>query len=265
MKTLINTLYFLITFFFLSISNSHGNVVILNGLTHLHQTNNGNETLTGKIKLRNDSDKPEKVLIYKEELILKCGVDADFSNQIVNPRSLSSFLNTNLNEKVLSPNEEYDVSYTILLPSDTPKGSYWTVLMIEGADPFVTNDNSGLKINSKVRYAIQIIADNGSYEPVTLSFENVKIKNLASDKKIIDVLLKNDGVFSTKTKVLLEIYNEKKEKLKVIESHYKRVYPQKCNNFEIEVSGLLKGKYDGILVADNGVDLFASNVEIEIE
>jgi len=262
MKISILFSYQVVLIILLIINSSYGSIVILNGLTHIHQTNHGS-AITGKIKLRNDSNTPEKVLVYKEELILACGVEGDFSNTTTHPRSLSPYIITNLNEKELLPNEEYDVNYTISLPANLSNGSYWTVLMIEGADPVVTNDNSGLKINSKVRYAVQIIADHGSYENGNLNFVNVKVKNLASEKKMVDVLLKNEGNFSTKTKVILEIYNEKKQKLKVLESYFKRIYPQKCNSFEIEVSGLAKGKYEGILIADNGTDLLASNVEIE--
>jgi hypothetical protein len=222
--------------------------------------------IVGKVKLKNDGDKPEKVLIYQQELVLVCGKEQDFSDVKANSHSLSEWMRTNVDEKVLSAGEEYDMIYTITIPANSAHGSYWNVIMIEGADPVVTsNDNMGLQINSKVRYAVQVIADIGEFESPTLTYTAVKIKNNAEGKRVVDVLLKNEGEFSVKAKVLLEVYSEKGEKIKVLTGTTRRIYPKQCNNFEIEIASIAKGKYDGVVVADNGSDLFGSNVVLVVE
>ena len=63
----------------------------------------------------------------------------------------------------------------------------------------------------------------------------------------------------------MEIYDSNGTKIKTLEAKQRRVFPDKCNSFEIEVNDLPKGKYDGILVADNGKDLIGSNLTIDIE
>jgi hypothetical protein len=53
--------------------------------------------------------------------------------------------------------------------------------------------------------------------------------------------------------------------LKTFDGQSKRIYPKNCNVFTIEIKDLPKGKYEGILIADNGKDLFGSNISLDIE
>lgn len=243
------------------------NILILNGLTHEHSILGESAQVKGVIKLKNDAETPIKVLFYKQEYLLACGQESNFANTPTHSYSLARYLTTPLSEKILAPKEEFDLPYSVALPQSSPNGSYWSVIMIEAADPITSNDPSGVSINSKVRYAIQVIANKGAFESPKLSFLDVRYnakKQQVSNSQVI-VSLKNEGRFSAKTKVSLEIYNDKGEKIKVFESLSRRIYQDKCNTFEVDIVGLPKGKYEGILIADNGTDLFASNLELSIE
>ena len=243
-------------------------VVILNGLTHVHSGDAGSR-IDGKVKIRNDSSKENRIIIYKQDLILSCENTSIFEYKDVNtnPRTLGSWLNVNVDEKILSPHEEYDLSYSINVPKNiTQKGSYWTVLMIEGADPIREQDNQSLQVGSKIRYAVQLITELGSFESPKLQFENVEYKKgLNTTANIVQIKLKNIGLYSTQTKVLLEIYDAKGIKMKTFQGSIRRIYPNLCNIFELEIKDLPKGTYDGIIIADNTKDLFGSNVSIKIE
>jgi hypothetical protein len=256
---LITTL--LISLFYLPAS---AGVAILNGLTHTHSLVQGQKT-TGKVQIRNESAKPARVIIYKQDLIAVCGQEVNYLNPNGFEHSLSPYLTTTVDEKLLGPNEEYVLFYTIELSSEQQlKGSFWSVLMIEGADPIKEDKSEGLKINSVMRYAIQIIGDVGTEESTKLGFEDIKVKTIENESQIVTLRLKNEGFFSNKVKVILEIYNQEGEKIKTLEGTSKRIYPQGCNEFEIELKGIKKGKYEGILIADNSKDLFGANLSLEI-
>lgn len=258
----------LLLLLFFSIQAFSG-VVVLNGLTHVHSGEAGSQ-ISGKIRIRNDSPKENRIIIYKQDLILSCDNIAIFEYKEINtnPRTMGNWLKVNVDEKILSPYEEYDLSYSINVPKNiSQKGSYWTVLMVEGADPIRESENQSLQVGSKIRYAVQLITELGSFESPKLQFENVEYKKggNATSNNIVQVKLKNTGHYSAQTKVLLEIYDSKGTKLKVFQGSIRRIYPNLCNVFELEIKGLPKGIYDGVIIADNSKDLFGSNVSIKIE
>lgn len=242
-----------------------GTIVVLNGLTHQHTGSDGS-IITGKIKLKNDGDKAEKFVAYKQDMLFSCGKGEVFSSTETHDRSLKNWLKTSTDGKSLSAGEEYDLSYTINIPRQVDrKGTYWLVIMIEPGEPISNSEKNGLNIASKVRYAVQVLVDLGSFESPKMIFEDVRLKKTQISSRLVEIQLKNEGLFSVRTKMQLEIYDAKGQKVKTLEGRARRVFPEKCSNFEIEVSDLPKGKYDGVLVADNGRGLIGSNLTIEIE
>lgn len=249
-------------------SKAFSGIVILNGLTHVHSGEAGSQ-IVGKIKIRNDSSKENRIIIYKQDLILSCDNTSIFEYKDINTnsRSMGSWLRVNVDEKILSPHEEYDLNYSINVPNSiTEKGSYWTVLMVEGADPIREPENQSLQVGSKIRYAVQLITELGSFESPKLQFESVEYKKGQNTAvNIVQIKLKNIGQYSAQTKVLLEIYDSKGTILKVFQGSIRRIYPNFCNVFELEIKDLPKGVYDGVIIADNNKDLFGSNVSIKID
>ena len=257
---------FLITIIFIFLTNlvAQAAIIVLNGLTHTHSLIQGIKT-TGKVQIRNQSAKSTRVIIYKQDLIAACGQNVNYVDPNGFRQSLSPWLSTTVDEKFLGPNEEFVLFYDIELnDQESLKGSYWTVLMIEGTDPVKEEKSEGVKINSVMRYAIQIIGNVGTEESPKLSFEDIKPKTIGKESQMVTMRLKNEGLFSTNAKVILEIYDQEGEKVKTLDGTTKRIYPQGCNEFEIELKGIKKGKYEGILIADNSKDLFGATLSLEI-
>lgn len=245
--------------------HSFAAVIILNGLTHTHSTSKGG-VLSGKIKIKNDGKKEARVVIYKQDLVMSCDSPFDYQDINKHERSMGSWLKTNVDEKLLQPLEEYEISYTVNVPENISRaGTYWAEIMIESADPLTEEKKGNITIGSKVRYAVNIIADIGGFENPKLTFENIGFKTGDSTSKTVQIKIRNNGSFVSKTKLSIEIYNKSGEKIKVVEGIYKRIYPERCNDFEIQIKDLPKGKYEGVIVADNGKDLFGANMTIEID
>lgn len=254
----------LIGLFVLPIATFAG-IQVQNGLTHTHSGIAGN-VMTGKIKVKNMGKNEERILVYKQDLSLSCGRDVEYSEVGNNTRSSSNWIQTNIDEKLLGAGEEYDILYTITVPNSADlSGTYWNIVMVEGADPVKEDDKEGVKISSRIRYAVQMIVDVGTFQSPQLAFENFNYQKNQAGNQTIHVLLANKGDYASKTKLTLEVYGANGEKVKVIESQAKRLYPKKCNDFELELKGLPIGKYEGIVVADNGKDLFGANITISIQ
>lgn len=237
--------------------------MILNGLSHTHD-GAGGATVSGKITVQNNGKKEAKILIYREDMVVSCDKPVDYDKINSHDRSLGDWMQTNVEEKWLQSGEVYDVTYTVTVP-DGVKGSYWSVVMIEGADP-VKEDliEKGVRIDSKVRYAVLVIANAGPVESPGIGFAGIKVSPKDSSSRVLQVKLRNNGLFVARTRLSIEIYDDAGKKIKTGESPARRTYPGKCTDFELVIKDLPKGKYEGVLIADNGKDLYGANMGLEV-
>ena len=63
--------------------------------------------------------------------------------------------------------------------------------------------------------------------------------------------------------IVLEVFNEEGINKKKLEVKFKKIYPDQCKVFNLDISDIPKGKYTGVLVADYGEDMYAIDVEFE--
>lgn len=248
---------------FLSFQASKAGVVILNGLTHVHQSASG-QLITGVIRMKNTDETEQRVIIYFNDLFQECGKETVLTANTTHKNSIKNWLTTNVNEHVFKANEEYELIYTINVPDDVEiDGSFWGILMVEVEKPIKEDElEYGVKLESKIRYGIQIIADINERKPSELEFYNIKIEE-PDGNKIINVDLKNLGAFYVEPTLVLEVFNDKGEQQKKEEVKFKKVYPNSCKTFTIDISDLPKGAYTAVLVADYGENMYSIDLEFE--
>lgn len=244
----------------------HASVVIVNGLTHVHTLTDASAKDQGIIRVKNEGAKDSRILIYRQDLILQCDQSTMYLAPGSHRNSLGNGLKTNVDERVISANEEYEVRYTIdLEDKKAAAGSYWEVIMVEVGDPIREDPKNGIQVNSKVRYAIQIIVDVGRFEGPRLSYEKVVYEKVTAKQGMLRVTLKNNGEFGARTNLILEVYESNGNKLKTTEPNTRMLYPGNCSTFEIPVNDLPRGNYDCVIIADTSKDLFGSNISLQVE
>ncbi|WP_304232213.1 hypothetical protein [Jiulongibacter sediminis] len=251
----------LIVFSLFVTHSSLASIVIKNGLTHVHGITKGGED-TGKIIVKNESAKSTKILIYKMDLLTQCGQNSSYILHEDFKYSLEDWLSMTIEEKVLDAGEEFTFFYKIQTPENAETGSYWSMIMVEGTDPYTEKQANGVSVNSIVRYGIQVVADIGFKEESNLSVADIQMEN--SETPSLDVIVQNNGAFSEKVRLYLEVYNEDGEQIATIKGLSRRVYPRMCSDYKLVLESLQKGTYEAVLVMDNGKDLFASNISLEI-
>lgn len=241
-------------------------MVILNGLTHIHTLTDATVKVQGVVRVKNEGDQESRILVYRQDLLPACGQAVVYPGTGSHGRSLGDRLKTNVDEKLIGAGQEYEVRYSIETEKQkTEPGTYWEVVMVEVAEPVRDEPKNGVQVNSKVRYAIQIIVDVGSFEGPRLSFEDVSFEKISERQSFLKVTLKNNSIFGSRALVSLEIYDKNGDKLKTTEPGTRMVYPGYCNIFEIPVNDLSPGKYDCVIIADTGKDLFGSNISVQVE
>lgn len=252
--------------YFLSIFlpiNTFAQIVITNGLSHVYQSS-PNGQIIGQIKLKNIGKKQEAFTTSKYNIMFVCGSGGFFSDTQNHDRSLNEWLEFDVDEKTLNPKEEYNLTYRINIPDNTTSGTYWGAAMVEPGDPIISSD-SELKVQNRARYAVQIIVDLGSFEAPKLVYRNVTLTKNNLNGRTVKVELENTGFFAVPVKVQLEVYDSKGTKIQVVKAESKRIYPSRCNVFDIDVKNLPPGKYDGVIISDTGKKIFGSNISIKIE
>lgn len=256
----------IIAFFFAVLTlQANAAIVILNGLTHVHKALSGN-TITGKIVLKNTGKKEARVVIYRNDLLLACDTEIRYESTNSHPRSLGDKLSTNVDEKILQPEEEYELGYKITSTETLEKnGTYYELIMVESAEPVTEKVREGVTIGSKVRYAIQVVLDLGEYHTPKIKFENIQLKKQADLSKTLNILLKNEDTYGGVVSISIEIFDNNNNKIKVFDKIRRRTYPNTCVDEDITIKDLPSGKYEGVVVIDNGKDLVGSNLTIEIE
>lgn len=244
---------------------SIANVVVLNGLTHVHKSNVGTE-ISGVIKLKNTKDSDQRVIIYLNDLFQPCNGETLLTGDTTHDRSLVKWLTTNVNDRVLKGQEEYELLYTITVPNNVNlSGSFWGVLMVEVEKPIKEEETEyGVKLESKVRYGIQVIADIGPKEPVVLDFFDIKFQDSELGKSVL-VVLENLGTFYAQPTIILEVFSVDGTSVKTVEVKFKKIYPSFCKSFLLDISGIEKGIYKAVIVADYGEDMFAIDLDLNIE
>jgi hypothetical protein len=253
----------LFLFLFLSFQASNAGVVILNGLTHVHESASG-QLITGVIRMKNTDETEQRVIIYFNDLFQECGKGTVLTADITHKNSIKNWLTTNVNEHVFKANEEYELIYTINVPNDVEiDGSFWGILMVEVEKPIKEDElEYGVKLESKIRYGIQIIADINERTPSELEFYDIKIEE-PDGNKLINVVLKNLGTFYVEPTLVLEVFNDQGEQQKKEEAKFKKVYPNSCKTFTLDISNLPKGAYTAVLVADYGENMYSIDLEFE--
>lgn len=257
---------FLILFYPITVQ---ANVIILNGLTHVHTSEKGKE-VRGEIVLQNlNKVNAQRVSIYLQDIVQSCDGETLYSNSGSHPRSLGNWITFNTSEKVLSPNEKFVITYVINIPEEinvenVDFGSFWSALMIDVDKPISEDNQYGVQINSKIRYGVQIIANVGDRVNSEIQFENVEIVKKSTDIYSVNATVRNNGLYLVQPTLILELFDKNGESIKKVEALFKKVYPMNCKGFEIVLENVPAGDYDAVIVADYGGDIYGTNISISI-
>lgn len=260
--------YFFLGLFclFISFNSSQGKVLILNGLTHEYQGLQG-ESRNGVIEIKNISKTEQSVQIYQKDYWYSHTGESKHDEPGTTERSNAKWLNINPTFLTLKPEETALVNYEMKIPSvDSLKGTYWSVIMVEGIKPPDTSKvKTGIKINTVVRYAVQIITnigDTGERNMQFLNFELTKEDTIT----VLQVAFQNIGERILKPELGIEVFNLDGDSQGVIKADRRKIYPGTSAVVELDLSKLAVGLYSGVLIADCDEDYaFGTNMNLEIK
>src|SRR5205823_1547653 len=139
-------------------------VSLLSSTVEEHEAKIG-ETYTGRMVLSNPSNAPQTVRIYQTDYTFAANGTSNYADPNTLPRSNASWVTPQASRVTVPARQELTVPYSVKVPaSDSLKGTYWSMIMIEAAEqsPTASSGNNQVGIGSIIRYGIQVATHIGT-------------------------------------------------------------------------------------------------------
>ena len=243
----------------------NGSIIVLNGLTHENQGQPG-ESSRGTIQIQNTAAKEKSVRVYLRDYWFSYTGESRHDPAGTLERSNSGWLTFNPELLNLTPNEMAIIDYEVKIPvNDSLKGTYWSVIMVEGiTPPDTTKAAIGVKINMSIRYAVQIVTNIGATGASDMQFLGLELSE-ENDNNILNVVIENTGERILKPELSLELFDGAGNSAGIIKSDRRKTYPGTSIKVTLNIEGIKPGNYTGVLVADCDEDhIFGTNLSLEI-
>ena len=248
-----------------SVFQCSGNIIVLNGLTH-ENTCEAGQKYRETIEIQNTGGSEKSVKIYLRDYWFSHTGQSKHDPAGTMLRSNASWITHNPELVTLSPNEKTTINFEVATPnSDSLTGTYWSVIMVEGiTPPDTTNSNRGVKINTAIRYAVQVITNIGNSGKRDLQFLGIELAN-NQDQNILNIAIENTGERILRPEVSLELFDEQGNSLGIFKADHRKTFPGTSITSSIVLEGIKQGNYNAVLVADCDEDhIFGTNFSLEI-
>lgn len=244
---------------------SSANIVVLNGLTHENQSRPG-ETYRGSIQIQNTANKQKSVRVYLRDYWFSHTGESKHDPAGTLPRSNGPWISYSPELATLGPNETTTISFDVAVPdNDSLAGTYWSVIMVEGiTPPDTSNANTGVTINTAIRYAVQVITNIGNTGKSDIQFLGLQLAK-QQEKNVLDVVIENTGERILKPEMSLELFDDAGNTVAVIKAEKRKTFPGTSIRVQLILEGIEPGNYNGVLIADCSEDnVFGTNLSLEI-
>lgn len=252
--------------FLLIVPLLNASIIILNGLTHENSAQPG-ENYRGVIKIQNTAKNSKSARIYLRDYWFSYNGESKHDPAGTVERSNAGWITFNPEFVTLDTSETATIDFEVKIPeTDSLRGTYWSVLMVEGiTTPDTTNLNLGVKINTAIRYAIQIVTNIGNTGKSDLQFLNLELVK-ENGINFLDVAVENIGERILKPEISLELFDESGNSSGIIKSDRRKTYPGTSIKSTLVLEAIKPGNYNGVLLADCDADhVFGTNLTLEIE
>jgi len=241
-------------------------IVVLNGLTHELRVQPG-ETYRGSITIRNNGKKAKSVRVYQRDYWFNYKGESKHDQPGTLERSNGGWISFNPVLLKLEAKENATIDFEVAVPdNDSLTGTYWSVIMVEGITPPDTSGvKKGIRINTAIRYAVQIITNIGNTGKSDIQFLGLELAH-ENEKNVLHVVIENTGERVLRPEMNLELFDESGNSAGIIKSDLRVTFPGTSIMSTLILDGIKPGSYTGVLIADCGEDnLFGSNLSLEIE
>ena len=242
-------------------------ISVVNGLSHIHKVNQGG-IYRGTIEIKNTGTTVENLRVFVNDFQYNSKGQTFYDEPTVHQRSNASWISLGASDIEVLPGETYLLPYQMTVPDNLIQaGSFWSVVIVEPANDFdFERARNTIGISTRVRYAVQIIANTGSNAKANVEFANVEIR-YENQKKFLLIDLEDIGELYHRIVVSSEFFEKNSgETVGLYYSQKQSLHPNNSKRFVIDVSELANGDYQAVLLANcEDEEFFGINVSIEVD
>lgn len=228
----------------------HASVEVMGSLKHIFQAKPG-DVIRGEIQIQNNDSTDQEVKVYQTDLLYNLEDKTFYDEPGAHKRSNASWIQFSPRSVILKDKEIRMIQYEITVPrQESLKGTYWSVIMVEGVAPIDPNQKGDLSIRTVTRYAIQMVTEMPDKGTGVLKFKEPTLVYEGNKELFLAVDLENTGDRYIGPEVSMELFDEKGETVEVIKAPRKGLYPTTSTRFLLDLEGVPSKKtYKAIIIA----------------
>ena len=213
------------------------------------------QTYRGEITVSNTGDAPTGLDVYQRDYLFFADGTNLYDEAGSIARSNATWIELYRPASVsLDPGQSIPIAFVITVPDDpTLVGTYWSLIMVEPKPPPEVPSNEGVKLRQIIRYAIQIVTHVGDTGEVSVRVANANLVSI-EEGAVLHIDLENIGERWVRPETWADVYDDQGTHVGRFESIRLRIYPGCSVRYSIEMPGISSGKYQVLVVFDNGAD-----------
>jgi hypothetical protein len=226
------------------------------------------EKYTGTIVVSNPTSTPQVARIYQTDYRFAADGTAHYDDPGTTPRSNASWITPQASRIVIPPNSQVSVPYSVAVPpGDTLRGTYWSLIMVEGSPVEPAAGGTGAKpavgIGAVMRYAVQLATHIRNSGTRTVKFSEPAAVKAANGAASLDIDMTDTGERAFRPTLWVEVYDAQG----VLKAKAKQtrglLYPGTSLHQHFDLGSLPAGTYKAVIFADTGEDsVFATQYTI---
>jgi hypothetical protein len=237
------------------------------GSTVEERTATAGESYVGTIVVRNLTQSDQPVRIYQTDYLFFADGTSHFSDPGTTARSNATWITPTVRSLLVPPQSEMTVTYTVKVPaSDSLTGTFWSVVMVEGAPNEAGRSSSGrpqVGVGSVMRYAVQVATHLQATGSRKVAFANSKFLTNPDSTQAFELDVQNVGERAYRPALWIEVYDAAGEMKASARQERGLLYPGTSLKQVFGLGKLAPGTYRAVVFADSGEDaVFASQFTI---
>jgi hypothetical protein len=221
------------------------------------------ESYEGTLLVRNDTDAPQDIKIYKTDYRFFADGRSLFAPPGTTARSNASWVTVSQSRLSIPPRQTVAVGYRVAVPNaaaDSLVGSFWSMIMVEGMatespeSPRHAGANARVQMGVKavVRYGTQVVTHIGGSGAPKIEFAAPKVALARDGGRQLAVDILNVGDRAHRLDITLELVDERGTSVAKVSSKRGLVYPGTSIRQQFDLGRLRPGAYTALVVTDAG-------------
>lgn len=228
------------------------------------------EKTEGVVLVRNNGDVPREVIVHQTDYRYTADGKNDFAEPGTLERSNSGWIQFSPAQATIPPHATASVYYTMETPPQADlQGTYWSLLMVEAlptaelvAPP---RDARGVRIDTVIRYGIEMITEVGTPPVGALAFESGALRR-DGGQTILALDIGNTGIQQLAPQVWIDVFDAVGGSMGRFEAKRQaRLLPGCSARYALDLTSLPSAEYTGLVIADAGADqVFGSDYTLDL-